>query len=129
MMTSTDFNKVANEMRDSRAADLAWKAWHRALNASRREVAKTMEKLGYRISIWTKRDKGRTIMQVQGNGAAFQSEMARVIASVNQKWATRLTHANGTWTVKLSPDACGAAGDWWTIMLGTPSENKKANTR
>ena len=67
-----------------------WRKWKRSVNTSRRSIVKTMGDLGYRSTVYTKRDKGRTIMIVHGTGAAFEDSLARAVSKVNERWAERL---------------------------------------
>ena len=81
-----------------------WKKWHRALNASRREVVKAMTLIGLRTSVWTKRDKGRTIMEVFTPNTVSITCLRNAVREANRKWATRLVSERGTqWFIGLSP--------------------------
>lgn len=74
----------------------AWKTWKRATNSSRKEVAKAMERLGCRAEIWTKRDKGRTIVQIFGHcttfseSKKFSGEIEKAVVAANEKYASRM---------------------------------------
>lgn len=96
----------------------AFKAWRRALNASRKEVVKLMEKAGYRISVWTKRDKGRTIMQVYIPDAEALQLLQRTVRRINLKWAARMVcPVSGTQDGTCYDDGFKAAeGTCYTIM-------------
>jgi len=72
-----------------------WRKWKRAVNASRRFVVKAMADLGYRNTVYTKRDKGRTIMMVHGKGKVFTEALVRLVRKANERWADRLV-LNGT---------------------------------
>lgn len=90
MKNETGTKGTENKMQTIIDERLAFKAWRRALNASRKEVVKFMEKAGYRISVWTKRDKGRTIMQVYITDAAALQLLQRTVKRINLKWAARM---------------------------------------
>lgn len=100
-----------------------FKVWRRALNGSRREVVKAMEKLGYRPNVYTKRDKGRTIMQVWINDKKGLGLLQQFVHKVNAKWATRLLSPSGhqemvCWDLGAQ---CDGLGQLYTLMHCDPS--------
>lgn len=63
----------------------------RVYNKARREIAKQMEACGFRISIWTKKDKGRTIVQIFGKDPVkLETMVDSFIALANAKYASKL---------------------------------------
>lgn len=65
----------------------------RVYNKARKEIAKQMEANGFRIAIWTKQDKGRTIVQVFGKDAGKLETLAdHFIAKANDKYGAKLVH-------------------------------------
>ena len=81
-----------------------WKKWKRALNASRREVVKAVGFFKIRTSVWTKRDKGRTIMEVFATTPGEVVALRNAVECANRKWAPRLVSERGTqWFIGLSP--------------------------
>lgn len=80
----------------------AWKAWRRALVASRRAVVKVMESLGYSSNCYTKRP-GRDIKIVRGSGETFDGILRGVVSKMNAKWAGRLMHNGTQWFIGMSP--------------------------
>ena len=101
----------------------AYKNWRRAVNASRREVVKFMEKAGYRPNVWVKRDKGRTIMQVWITDKDGVLLLQRTIKRINLKWAARLVSPRGTQEMvcwDLGAEVKGM-GQLYTLMHCDPS--------
>lgn len=117
MTMMTDWQKE----QDERAK---FKAWGRALNASRREVVKTLEKAGHRPNIWHKRDKGRTIMQVYLKNAASLPLLVSTVQKVNAKWSSRLVSPSGHQEMvcwDLSQNYIPGLGTLYTIMHCDPT--------
>lgn len=96
-----------------------WRMWKRAVNASRREVAKALKALGFQTSDWTKRDKGRTIIQVFGTGTLFETALDRALSAANQKYASKLV-LGGRLTV-IAKSKCDYEGglSGYTLILGS----------
>jgi hypothetical protein len=96
-----------------------WLKWRRAVNASRREVAKALKALGFEVADWTKRDKGRTIIQVFGTGTLFEQALDRALVAANQKYAAKLV-LSGQLTV-ITKSKCDYEGglSGYTLILGS----------
>jgi hypothetical protein len=64
----------------------------RLTTLARKFVAKKMEELGYLPNIWTKKDKGRTIVQVElpDDMSEFYQDLKRNIAKSNDKYGPKL---------------------------------------
>lgn len=98
-----------------------WSLWNRAVNASRREVAKALKALGFEVADWTKRDKGRTIIQVFGTGDLFEQALDRALVAANQKYAAKLVlEGRATPIVKSEKGKNWDGKTAYTLMLGTP---------
>ena len=68
-----------------------FRAAHRAYNAARRAIAKKMQVMGFRIDIWTKRDKGRTIVQIYGNDpVSLETTVDTMIAWANAQYGPKM---------------------------------------
>jgi hypothetical protein len=97
---------------------LAFKAWRRALNASRKEVIKLMDKAGYRTTVWTKRDKGRTIMQVYIPNADALLLLQRTIKRINLKWAARMVRPGSKLSFDVGKRDAVCYGDGGAVVPG-----------
>lgn len=112
------FRNLPQQIDAELAKRRAFKAWHRALNASRKSVVKKMQALGCTADVYTKRDKGRTIMMVFVKTPSMLTVLKNEIDSVNRKWATKLVSERGTqWFVGLSDLSLrDYRGDGYTLL-------------